>query len=320
MNLEALTPITEDTDIDEEQSPATYAPYRVSDDVWMVPCKLNPGTHDFAPLCRLGVQDSYLDNLTARHIWMAQEDKVITELVALYGKKAWSLIASELNKAIHAGKPVRLSKQCRERWLNHLDPYLKKGNWTADEDLFILERRQQLGNRWSEISRYLMGRNENAVKNRWNSLVKRAEKERPHEIDAITYLIGQKQNQRQMVSQVTQATESSQGSQSGSVQDNSPYQMQIDSPAYTMSQALESQKYNPRNLPEGPSCEEGYQGHNYMMFPSPNVIFKPHQLAPPQSMPMPQAIRSLRNHLFDMAKDGCSYDNTMSFSLPKSFF
>jgi hypothetical protein len=133
---------------------------------------------------------------------MPHEDQLIMELVARYGKRAWSMISSELNKAVHAGKPVRLSKQCRERWLNHLDPSLKKGGWSAQEDLFILERQLQLGNRWSEIARYLEGRNENAVKNRWNSMIKRAEKERPPEIDTINYLIGQKQNQMPMVSQL----------------------------------------------------------------------------------------------------------------------
>lgn len=28
----------------------------------------------------------------------------------------------------------RLGKQCRERWFNHLDPSVKKTEWTSHED------------------------------------------------------------------------------------------------------------------------------------------------------------------------------------------
>jgi len=37
----------------------------------------------------------------------------------------------------------------------------------------LLQYQQQLGNRWCEISKLLLGRPENAVKNRYNSLVAR---------------------------------------------------------------------------------------------------------------------------------------------------
>ena len=30
--------------------------------------------------------------------------------------------------------PGRLGKQCRERWFNHLDPTVKKSQWTSRED------------------------------------------------------------------------------------------------------------------------------------------------------------------------------------------
>mmetsp|Transcript_27372 Transcript_27372/g.49273 ORF Transcript_27372/g.49273 Transcript_27372/m.49273 type:complete len:299 (-) Transcript_27372:4857-5753(-) len=297
MQLESFTPITEDTDHEEDLSPSSYAPYRVSDDVWMVPCKLNPMTHEFSPLCRLGLQESFLDKFTMRHIWMPQEDQLITELVAKYGKKAWSMISSELNKAIHAGKPVRLSKQCRERWLNHLDPSLKKGNWSAEEDLYILERQRQLGNRWSEIARYLEGRNENAVKNRWNSLVKRAEKERPSEIDAITYLIGQKQNQMQMVSQVHESPN---------------YMIYTPQVMFTPPQPMTPTLSQPMQMPQSMTPS--------MTSPMMSQPIAQPMLAMPFSMPRPQAIKSVRNHLFGMATDGCFYDNSMSFVPPKSFF
>lgn len=30
--------------------------------------------------------------------------------------------------------PGRMGKQCRERWFNHLDPSVKKTEWTPRED------------------------------------------------------------------------------------------------------------------------------------------------------------------------------------------
>ena len=77
------------------------------------------------------------------------------------GKIKWSTVADSL--------PGRVGKQCRERWFNHLDPSVKKGEWTPEEDDIVFEMQKQRGNKWSEIARLVPGRSENAVKNRWNS-------------------------------------------------------------------------------------------------------------------------------------------------------
>ena len=46
-----------------------------------------------------------------------------------------------------------------------------KSDWTPDEDAILLDAQQRVGNKWSEIARGLPGRAENAVKNRFNSLI-----------------------------------------------------------------------------------------------------------------------------------------------------
>ena len=47
----------------------------------------------------------------------------------------------------------RIGKQCRERWFNHLDPSLKKGGWTEEEDAVLVEAQSKWGNSWTKIAK-----------------------------------------------------------------------------------------------------------------------------------------------------------------------
>lgn len=52
----------------------------------------------------------------------------------------------------------RTTKQCRERWSNHLDPTLKKTKWTEEEDAQLVEAQNRLGNTWTRIAQEMPGR------------------------------------------------------------------------------------------------------------------------------------------------------------------
>ncbi|KAJ3426229.1 myb protein [Anaeramoeba flamelloides] len=94
--------------------------------------------------------------------WEKEEDELLFEAVQEIGALAWTQIASFV--------PSRTPKQCRERWINQLNPELIHGNWTQEEDNTILQSRRSLGNKWAIIQQKLPRRSANAIKNRYNSL------------------------------------------------------------------------------------------------------------------------------------------------------
>lgn len=96
--------------------------------------------------------------------WTLQEDNLLRKLVDEHGHRKWSFIAGKMEG--------RRGKQCRDRWLNHLKPDIRRGEWTAEEERILVEGHRMLGTRWAALAKLLPGRPENAIKNHWHATLR----------------------------------------------------------------------------------------------------------------------------------------------------
>lgn len=96
--------------------------------------------------------------------WTKEEDDHILTLVQKFGK-AWSKIAKFLLS--------RNGKQIRDRYINVLDPSIKKGKFSEEEDKMLIELYYKYGSKWSTISKFFSDRTADMVKNRFHSSIKR---------------------------------------------------------------------------------------------------------------------------------------------------
>ena len=97
--------------------------------------------------------------------WTEEEDRILMDWIKNHGAVKWT----ECSKNIKG----RCGKQCRERWVNILNPGVKKGNWTDQEQTLIFDNLKKYFTSWSLMAKELEGRTENSIKNYFYSSIRR---------------------------------------------------------------------------------------------------------------------------------------------------
>ena len=107
--------------------------------------------------------------------WTREEDNLLLTLVqTMQWPMKWTVVAQTLQD--------RTGKQCRERYVNHLNPRLKSSDWAPIEDATIFHLYNTIGSHWAKMSKIIPGRTDNGIKNRFHNIRRQYEREDTHRL------------------------------------------------------------------------------------------------------------------------------------------
>jgi hypothetical protein len=98
----------------------------------------------------------------------AADDDQLCSLVTTLGTNNWTRIAERIGD--------KNPRQCKERWFNYLCPALNTASWSREEDMLLLQKFMEFGNKWVRIAQFFPNRTDSMVKNRFNKLQRRDRK------------------------------------------------------------------------------------------------------------------------------------------------
>lgn len=109
------------------------------------------------------------NKLKKRFAFTCDEDDKLRGLVNKFGENNWTVIAGKMKK--------RSPRQCKDRWVNYLSPVVVNGTWTPDEERLLYEKVEMYGRKWKYLTNFFFGRTDINIKNHYNFLQKKKEKE-----------------------------------------------------------------------------------------------------------------------------------------------
>lgn len=120
-------------------------------------------THDFITML-----ENSENPKRVKSMFTIKEDKKLIKLVKEYGDQDWALISSFFKD--------RTRRQCRERWKKYLCPSLNHSPWTSEEDELLLKKFNQIGPKWTQISKSFKNRTDISIKSRYIYLMRKIKK------------------------------------------------------------------------------------------------------------------------------------------------
>ncbi|KAI9295289.1 hypothetical protein K502DRAFT_225978 [Neoconidiobolus thromboides FSU 785] len=99
-----------------------------------------------------------------RKRWTKEEDNILREAVKVYGERNWQQIAQCLVN--------RTGQQCLHRWAKALNPAIKRGRWTPEEDEVLKAAVAKYGaHSWVKIQPHVKGRTDVQCRERWMNVL-----------------------------------------------------------------------------------------------------------------------------------------------------
>ncbi|KAI8636638.1 hypothetical protein BD408DRAFT_425811 [Parasitella parasitica] len=105
-----------------------------------------------------------LNPVIKRQRWNTEEDELLERAVYLYGAGNWTKVQRLI--------PGRTDMQCRERWVNILQPSVNRAKFTQEETDHLIELVKQHGTKWSFLQTLMPGRTDNALMRQYKATLK----------------------------------------------------------------------------------------------------------------------------------------------------
>ncbi|OHT01903.1 Myb-like DNA-binding domain containing protein [Tritrichomonas foetus] len=90
------------------------------------------------------------------------EDQKLLMLVNKYGEKNWKKISKIMKN--------RTIRQCRDRYRHYISPGINRSPWNDEEDSLLLEKVEELGERWKILEKFFKNRTEVQIRNRYYTM------------------------------------------------------------------------------------------------------------------------------------------------------